>query len=78
MRNRIRDTNPLQEALRQARWRRDQAQIVVQVWKASGQTIDTFTENNGIAFDRRGNWPKDFTAKKEPVLSQTRSTPVLR
>jgi hypothetical protein len=56
MRNRIRDTNPLQEALRQARWRRDQAQIVVQAWKASGQTMDEFTEKHGIAFDRLNNW----------------------
>ena len=46
------------------RWRRDQAQIVVQAWKASGQTMDTFTEKNGIAFDRRGNWAQRFHSEK--------------
>ncbi len=64
MRNRIRDTNPLQEALRQARWRRDQAQIVVQAWKASGQTMDEFTEKHGIAFDRLNNWAQRFHSEK--------------
>jgi hypothetical protein len=51
MRNRIRDTNPLQEALRQATRRRDQAQIVVQAWKASGQTMDEFTEKHDLRFE---------------------------
>jgi hypothetical protein len=64
MRNRIRDTNPLQEALRQGRWRRDQGQIVVQAWKASGQTMDEFTEKHGIAFDRLNNWAQRFHREK--------------
>jgi hypothetical protein len=64
MRNRIRDTNPLQEALRQARWRRDQAQVVVQAWKASGQTMDEFTEKHDLRFDRLNNWAQRFHSKK--------------
>jgi hypothetical protein len=46
------------------RWRRDQAEVVVQAWKASGQTMDEFTEKHGIAFDPLNNLAQNFTAKK--------------
>ena len=46
MRNSSRDHDPLQIALKQSRWRPEQAKLIVDAWKASGQSMDAFTEKH--------------------------------
>ena len=67
MRNKSRDHAPLQEALRQARWRPEQAKLIVDAWKASGQSMDVFTQKHGIAFDRLNKWAQRFHRQKRPA-----------
>jgi hypothetical protein len=63
MRDRIRDRNPIQEALRLEMAPRSD-QIVVQAWKTSGQTMDEFTEKHDLRFDRLNNWAQRFHREK--------------
>ena len=67
MRNRSRDHDPLQHALKQARWRPEQAKLIVDAWKASGQSMDAFCEKHGVAFDRLNKWAQRFHRQKRPV-----------
>ena len=67
MRNISRDHDRLQLALKQARWRPEQAKLIVDAWKASGQSMDAFTEKHGIAFDRLNKWAQRFHRQKRPA-----------
>ena len=67
MRNISRDHDRLQLALKQARWRPEQAKLIVDAWKASGQSMDAFTEKHGIAFDRLNKWAQRFHRQKRSV-----------
>ena len=69
MRNISRDHDRLQLALKQARWRPEQAKLIVDAWKASGQSMDAFTEKHGIAFDRLNKWAQRFHRQKRPALT---------
>ena len=70
MRNISRDHDRLQLALKQARWRPEQAKLIVDAWKASGQSMDAFTQKHGIAFDRLNKWAQRFQRQKRPGFTQ--------
>ena len=70
MRNKSRDHDPLQEALKQTRWRPEQAKLVVDAWKTSGESMDAFTEKHGIAFDRLNKWSQRFYRQKTATPAQ--------
>ena len=70
MRNISRDHDRLQLALKQVRWRPEQAKLIVDAWKASGQSMDAFTEKHGIAFDRLNKWAQRFQRQKRPGFTQ--------
>ena len=70
MRNISRDHDRLQLALKQARWRPEQAKLIVDAWIASGQSMDAFTQKHDIAFDRLNNWAQRFHRQKRPGFTQ--------
>ena len=67
MRNISRDHDRLQLALKQTRWRPEQAKLIVDAWIASGQSMDVFTQKHGIAFDRLNKWAQRFHRQKRPA-----------
>ena len=64
MRNSGRDHDPLQLALKQARWRPDQAKLVVDAWKASGIRLGLPRKSGHIA---KGEACDPYDIKKKKI-----------
>lgn len=69
-------TNALRRVSRRRYWREDDARVVVDGWRTSGETLKAFCRRNGLKQGRVQRWSRRLESKTEQHPEELKFHPV--